>query len=148
IGVILVKENQFDEHEILSNEQYGQDFEDFLDILGEKISLLNWKGYSGDMNTTNNYHGEYSRYTRFRHFEIMFHVGPYIKDSGEENCLSRKRLIGNDIATIVYLEKGAKFKPPCISGDFLHIFAVVTPAEKDGKKAYKLSVISREGVPP
>lgn len=148
VGVILVKANQTDEQEILSNEQYGQDFEDFLDILGEKIPLLNWKDYSGDMNTTNNYHGEYSRYTKFRNFEIMFHVGPYIPDSGEEECLSRKRLIGNDITTIVFLEKGAKFKPPCISGDFLHIFVVVSPTEKDGKQAYKISVISRDGVPP
>lgn len=150
IGVLYAKEGQTTEEHLFSNDTGSDDFEDFLDLLGEKIELKGWKGYKGDLNTTNDSMGSYSRYTKFRKFEIMYHVSTYLPNNvAEENYISKKRLIGNDLCCIVFLEEGATFQPPCISGDFLHIFCIVQKTTtKEGKPGYMLAFASREGVPP
>ena len=39
VGVIYVKENQYTEEDILDNNEISPHFEDFLQILGEKVRL-------------------------------------------------------------------------------------------------------------
>ena len=39
VGVIYVKENQYTEEEILDNNDPSPHFEEFLQILGEKVKL-------------------------------------------------------------------------------------------------------------
>lgn len=150
IGVLYIKKDQTTESEVFANDQGSEAFEDFLDLLGEKIELKGWKRYKGDLDTTNDSMGVHSRFTQFRKFEIMYHVSTYLRnDEAEDDFISKKRCIGNDLSCIVYLEEGATFTPPCVSGDFLHIFAVVQrTTTKDGKPGFMVAFVTREGVPP
>lgn len=149
IGVLYAKEGQSTESEILGNEHGSEEFEEFLQLLGDTIELKGWNGFKGDLDVKNNMTGTQSLFTTFRKTDIMFHVSTYLPHStDDEQQIARKRCIGNDLSTIIYLEEGAVFKPPCVSGDFLHIFAAVQPATtKEGKPGFRLAFSSRDGVP-
>ena len=149
IGVLYAKKGQTTESEILGNEHGSEEFEEFLQLLGDTIELKGWEGFKGDLDVKNNMTGTKSLFTTFRKTDIMFHVSTYLPHSvDDEQQIARKRCIGNDLSTIIYLEEGAVFKPPCVSGDFLHIFAAVQPATtKEGKPGYRVAFSSRDGVP-
>lgn len=149
IGVLYAKKGQTTESEILGNEHGSEEFESFLKQLGDVIELKGWQGFKGDLDVKHNGTGTQSLFTTFRKTDIMFHVSTYLPHStDDEQQIARKRCIGNDLTTIIYLEEGAVFKPPCVSGDFLHIFAAVQPATtKEGKPGFRVAFSSREGVP-
>jgi hypothetical protein len=117
--------------------------------LGEEVQLAGFQGFRGDLDVSENRTtGLKSIYTRLRDFEIMFHVSTYLPyNPNDKQQIMRKRFIGNDLSCIVYLE-GGTFTPPTISGDFLHIFAVVQPAVHEGLSGYRLGIASKVGVPP
>lgn len=147
IGILYVKKGQTSESEILANQSASAEFNKFLSLIGDIIKLEGWNGYKGDLDVVYNKSGIYSLFTNFRNMQIMFHVSTFLPYSElDEQQIEKKKYIGNDLTTIVFLEEGAVFKPPIISGDFLHIFAVVQPLIKD-KKFYKLAFCSRNGVP-
>ena len=149
IGVLYAKKGQTTEEEIFGNEHGSEEFDSFLRLLGNQIELEGWEGFKGDLDVKYNRTGTHSFFTTFRKTDIMFHVSTYLPHSNEdEQQIAKKRCIGNDLTTIIYLEEGATFKPPCVSGDFLHIFAAVQPATtKEGKPGFKVAFSSREGVP-
>lgn len=149
IGVLYAKEGQKSEEEILGNQESSEAFDRFLELLGDKVTLEGWKGYRGDLDVNQNKNGEYSVYTKLHNeIEVMFHVSTYLPyDAYDPQQIPRKKYIGNDLVTIVFLE-GDSFHPPCVSGDFLHVFGVVQPCKtEDGEDGYKLAVCSRKGVP-
>lgn len=77
----------------------------------------------------------------------MFHVSTLLPHSkSERQQLERKRHIGNDIVAIVFQETETPFNPECITSQFLHVYLVVTPIEKDPGR-YKVSVVHRDSVP-
>jgi hypothetical protein len=149
IGVLYVKAGQTTEEEIFGNEFGSPEFEEFLKLLGEEVQLAGFQGFRGDLDVTEcATSGAKSVYTRLRDFEVMFHVStmlPYSKTDTQQ--ITRKRFIGNDLSCIVYLE-GGSFTPPTVSGDFLHIFAVVQPVVHQGIRGYLLGMASKVGVPP
>jgi hypothetical protein len=149
IGILYAKKGQQTEEEIFGNEHGSEEFEKFLRTLGDVITLEGWEGFKGDLDVKHNRTGTQSVHTNFRKTEIMFHVSTYLPHSNEDQQqIAKKRCIGNDLTTIIYLEEGAVFKPPCVSGDFLHIFAAVQPATtKEGKPGFKVAFSSRDGVP-
>lgn len=149
IGILYAKKGQTTEEEIFGNEHGSEDFEKFLRLLGDVITLEGWEGFKGDLDVKHNRTGTHSLHTTFRKTDIMFHVATYLPHSNEdEQQIAKKRCIGNDLTTIIYLEEGATFKPPCVSGDFLHVFAAVQPATtKEGKPGFRIAFSSREGVP-
>ena len=124
------------------------EFESFLNFLGEKVRLQGWSNYRGDLDVKQNSNGEYSIYTKLRDCEIMFHVATYLPyDEMDPQQIPRKKYIGNDLVTIVYLE-GGNFQPPCVSGDFLHLFIVVQPCRgPEGEECFKVALCTRTGVP-
>jgi hypothetical protein len=50
-GVLYVKEGQTTEDEIYSNTETSQDFEEFLEVLGDKIELLGFGGNGEGLDT-------------------------------------------------------------------------------------------------
>ncbi len=65
-------------------------------------------------------------------FQVMFHVATYLPyDDMDPQQIPRKKYIGNDLVTIVFIDGEGSFEPPCVSGDFLHIFGVVQPCKTD-----------------
>jgi hypothetical protein len=146
VGIIYVKEGQITEEEILGNKHGSDLFEQFLDCIGQKIDLAGWSGFDGGLDTRKDRTGKRSVFANWKDFDIMFHVSTYLPlGSGEEKYVEKKKYIGNDMTTIVFLDtQSTAFKPPTLSGDFLHNFIVVHP-HPDG--TFSVSVAARKGTP-
>ncbi|KAL1506052.1 hypothetical protein ABEB36_005484 [Hypothenemus hampei] len=150
VGVIYVKEGQYYEEEILGNNENSMLFEEFLQILGEKVRLRGFDRYKGGLDTVHDLTGLYSIYTNWRNIEIMFHVSTLLPfESHDPQKLQRKRHIGNDIVCVVFLEAdNTSFSPACIKSHFLHTFILVrtSPRIKRKPTRYEVSVVTRDEV--
>ncbi|EEB14429.1 rap GTPase-activating protein, putative [Pediculus humanus corporis] len=150
VGVLYVKEGQYTEEVILDNNDNSPLFEEFLQILGDRVRLKGFDKYKGGLDTVHDLTGLYSIYTNWRSIEIMFHVStqlPYEKHDPQK--LQRKRHIGNDIVCVVFLEAdNTSFSPSCIKSHFLHTFILIRTSPKIKRKPtrYEVSVVTRDEV--
>jgi len=141
IGIIYCKKGQSDPQEMFQNGRNGDvcsdSFWEFLKLLGKEIELSDWTGYRGDFGA--DVHGK-TFFQNWKNVQIMYHVAPMM--DGE----SHRRLIGNDVAIIFFLEKG-KFSLSNISslGTVPQIFSVVKPT-KTGK--YKIASFCNINIKP
>ncbi|XP_032444318.1 rap1 GTPase-activating protein 1-like isoform X8 [Xiphophorus hellerii] len=148
-GVIYQRFGQTSEEELFGNSEESPAFVEFLEFLGEKIELHNFKGFRGGLDVTHGQTGTESVYCNYRNKEVMFHVStklPYTE--GDTQQLQRKRHIGNDIVAIVFQEENTPFVPDMIASNFLHAYVVVqvvNPCSDD--VVYKVSVTARDDVP-
>ncbi|XP_025331874.1 rap1 GTPase-activating protein 2 isoform X2 [Canis lupus baileyi] len=148
-GVIYQKARQTLEEELFGNNEESPAFKEFLDLLGDTITLQDFKGFRGGLDVTHGQTGVESVYTVFRDREIMFHVSTKLPfTEGDAQQLQRKRHIGNDIVAIIFQEENTPFVPDMIASNFLHAYIVVQ-AENSGTEtpSYKVSVTAREDVP-
>lgn len=58
VGVIYIKEDQLTEEEILNNNENSPIFEEFLQILGEKVRLRGFDRYKGGLDTVHDLTGK------------------------------------------------------------------------------------------
>lgn len=147
-GVLYCQEGQTREEEMFSNENGSADFDEFLALLGDTVTMKGFSQYRGGLDNQLDMTGTESVYTKYRDYEIMFHVStmlPYSFDNPQQ--LERKRHLGNDIVVVVFKEGNTPYVPSCISSDFNHVVAVVSAIRQDGKLYYRLSVASKDGVP-
>ncbi|KAH0511486.1 Rap1 GTPase-activating protein 2 [Microtus ochrogaster] len=148
-GVIYQKARQTLEEELFGNNEESPAFKEFLNLLGDTITLQDFKGFRGGLDVTHGQTGVESVYTTFRDREIMFHVSTKLPfTDGDTQQLQRKRHIGNDIVAIIFQEENTPFVPDMIASNFLHAYIVVQ-AESPGTEtpSYKVSVTAREDVP-
>ncbi|NWV60988.1 RPGP1 protein, partial [Malurus elegans] len=125
-GVIYQKLGQTSEEELFGTTEESPAFTEFLDVLGQRVQLRDFKGFRGGLDVTHGQTGSESVYCHFRDKEIMFHVStklPYTE--GDTQQLQRKRHIGNDIVAIVFQDENTPFVPDMIASNFLHAFVVV-----------------------
>uniref|UniRef100_A0A7N6FKI9 Rap-GAP domain-containing protein n=1 Tax=Anabas testudineus TaxID=64144 RepID=A0A7N6FKI9_ANATE len=148
-GVIYQKFGQTSEEELFGNSEESPAFVEFLEFLGEKIELHNFKGFRGGLDVTHGQTGTESVYCNYRNKEVMFHVStklPYTE--GDTQQLQRKRHIGNDIVAILFQEENTPFVPDMIASNFLHAYVVVQVVNPcTDKVLYKVSVTARDDVP-
>ncbi|XP_078105215.1 rap1 GTPase-activating protein 1 isoform X4 [Sander vitreus] len=148
-GVIYQKFGQTTEEELFGNMEESPSFVEFLEFLGHKIELHDFKGFRGGLDVTHGQTGTESVYTNFHNKEIMFHVStklPYTE--GDSQQLQRKRHIGNDIVAIVFQEENTPFVPDMIQSNFLHGYVVVQVENAcTDNVTYKVSVTARDDVP-
>lgn len=78
VGVLYVQEDQRTEEEILDNHENSPLFDEFLQILGDKIRLKGFDKYKGGLDTIHDLTGLYSVYTNWRGIEIMYHVSTFL----------------------------------------------------------------------
>ncbi|KAG8449485.1 hypothetical protein GDO86_016217 [Hymenochirus boettgeri] len=127
VGIMYCKAGQSTEEEMYNNESAGPAFEEFLQLLGERVRLKGFEKYRAQLDTKTDSTGTHSLYTTYKDYEIMFHVStmlPYTPNNKQQ--LLRKRHIGNDIVTIVFQEPGAlPFSPKNIRSHFQHVFVIV-----------------------
>ncbi|KAH3767873.1 rap1 GTPase-activating protein 1 [Pelomyxa schiedti] len=142
-GVIYVKPNQTDQNSILANDDISPKFEEFLNLIGSRVVLKGFSGYSGELDINNGTHGTISYHTAWRGLEIMYHVAPLMPNTGDK--LERKRKIGNDVVCIVYKEGPTPFPPQCITTDFTHVYLVVEEAPSN---KYRVAIASRKEMCP
>uniref|UniRef100_A0A4X1W484 RAP1 GTPase activating protein n=1 Tax=Sus scrofa TaxID=9823 RepID=A0A4X1W484_PIG len=148
-GVIYQKLGQTSEEELFSTNEESPAFVEFLEFLGQKVKLQDFKGFRGGLDVTHGQTGTESVYCNFRNKEIMFHVStklPYTE--GDAQQLQRKRHIGNDIVAVVFQDENTPFVPDMIASNFLHAYVVVQAegGAPDGP-LYKVSVTARDDVP-
>ncbi|XP_069636543.1 rap1 GTPase-activating protein 1 isoform X2 [Haliaeetus albicilla] len=148
-GVIYQKLGQTSEEELFGTTEESPAFTEFLDILGQRVQLRDFKGFRGGLDVTHGQTGSESVYCHFRDKEIMFHVStklPYTE--GDAQQLQRKRHIGNDIVAIVFQDENTPFVPDMIASNFLHAFVVVQLEQGASQGTlYKVSVTARDDVP-
>lgn len=148
-GVIYQKFGQTSEEELFENSEESPAFEEFLDFLGDKIDLHDFKGFRGGLDVTHGQTGLESVYHNYRNKEVMFHVSTKLPfTEGDTQQLQRKRHIGNDIVAIVFQEENTPFVPDMIASNFLHAYVVVQPVNPcSDNTLYKVSVTARDDVP-
>ncbi|XP_026874999.2 rap1 GTPase-activating protein 1 isoform X1 [Electrophorus electricus] len=148
-GVIYQKFGQTSEEELFGNSEETPAFIEFLNFLGQKIVLHDFKGFRGGLDVTHGQTGTESVYHNFHNKEIMFHVStklPYTE--GDLQQLQRKRHIGNDIVAVVFQEENTPFVPDMIASNFLHAYVVVQVEKAcTDHVLYKVSVTARDDVP-
>ncbi|XP_047453171.1 rap1 GTPase-activating protein 1 isoform X7 [Mugil cephalus] len=148
-GIVYQKFGQTSEEELFGNSEESAAFVEFLEFLGEKIELHNFKGFRGGLDVTHGQTGTESVYCNYRNKEVMFHVStklPYTE--GDTQQLQRKRHIGNDIVAIVFQEENTPFVPDMIASNFLHAYIVVQVVNPCSDNVlYKVSVTARDDVP-
>uniref|UniRef100_A0A096LTI9 Signal-induced proliferation-associated 1 n=1 Tax=Poecilia formosa TaxID=48698 RepID=A0A096LTI9_POEFO len=153
VGVMYCRAGQSSEEDMYNNESSGPAFEEFLDLLGERVRLKGWEKYRAQLDNKNaaDSTGTHSLYTRYQDYEIMFHVStmlPYTANNTQQ--LLRKRHIGNDIVTIVFQEPGAlPFTPKSIRSHFQHVFIIVQVHEPGTDHAYysRVAVTRSKDIP-
>ncbi|KAF5911720.1 hypothetical protein HPG69_015698 [Diceros bicornis minor] len=125
-GVVYQKARQTLEEELFGNNEESPAFKEFLDLLGDTVTLQDFKGFRGGLDVTHGQTGVESVYTIFRDREIMFHVSTKLPfTEGDAQQLQRKRHIGNDIVAIIFQEENTPFVPDMIASNFLHAYIVV-----------------------
>ncbi|XP_043080977.1 rap1 GTPase-activating protein 1 isoform X10 [Puntigrus tetrazona] len=148
-GVIYQRFGQTSEEELFGNNEESPAFMEFLEFLGQKIELHDFKGFRGGLDVTHGQTGSESVYHNFHNKEIMFHVStklPYTE--GDTQQLQRKRHIGNDIVAIVFQDENTPFVPDMIASNFLHAYVVVQVENACSDNVlYKVSVTARDDVP-
>ncbi|XP_078213448.1 signal-induced proliferation-associated 1-like protein 2 isoform X6 [Callithrix jacchus] len=151
IGILYCKAGQSTEEEMYNNETAGPAFEEFLDLLGQRVRLKGFTKYRAQLDNKTDSTGTHSLYTTYKDYELMFHVStllPYMPNNRQQ--LLRKRHIGNDIVTIVFQEPGAlPFTPKSIRSHFQHVFVIVkvhNPCTEN--VCYSVGVSRSKDVPP
>uniref|UniRef100_A0A8C4X342 Signal-induced proliferation-associated 1 n=1 Tax=Erpetoichthys calabaricus TaxID=27687 RepID=A0A8C4X342_ERPCA len=149
VGIMYCKAGQSTEEDMYNNESADPLFEEFLDLLGERIRLKGFDKYRAQLDTKTDSTGTHSLYTRYQDYEIMFHVStmlPYTANNTQQ--LLRKRHIGNDIVTIVFQEPGAlPFTPKAIRSHFQHVFIIVRAHYYSGQTCYSVAVTRSKDIP-
>ncbi|KII63202.1 Signal-induced proliferation-associated 1-like protein 2 [Thelohanellus kitauei] len=150
IGVIYCAFGQRDETEMYGNNEGSERYNSFLELLGDKVMLKNFSGYSGMLDTKTDNSGTYTYYTKFVDREIMFHVSTLIpSDAKNSQQITRKRYLGNDMVTIVFQDEGAlPFSPKSFVSQFQHVFIVVQAVKRKEQVRYRVGVIRQKDVPP
>jgi len=145
-GVLYAKEGQTDESEWFGNEHGSDDFNEFLGLLGQRITLRNWGKFRGGLDVNGNSTGDESVFTEYAGMEIMFHVStllPY--HEADPQKIERKRHIGNDIVVIIFKEGNTPFQPSVCKSVFNHTYIVVRKLEPG---FYKIELAIKDGVEP
>lgn len=99
-----------------------------MSTMAKKIELKGWPGYPGGLDVVHGQTGKYAYFTKFRDFDIMFHVStclPHV--SGDDQQLEKKRHIGNDVVVIVFQDGDTPIAPASIKSYFNHVFIIVHP---------------------
>uniref|UniRef100_T1IPW2 Rap-GAP domain-containing protein n=1 Tax=Strigamia maritima TaxID=126957 RepID=T1IPW2_STRMM len=143
VGIMYCKAGQATEEEMYNNEHSGPAFDEFLDMLGQRVRLKGFDKYRAQLDNKTDSTGLYSVYAAFQDCEIMFHVSsllPYSANNRQQ--LLRKRHIGNDIVTIVFQEPDSRpFTPKNIRSQFQHVFIVIRAIQPcTDKTHYKVNV--------
>ncbi|KAJ8264210.1 hypothetical protein GJAV_G00146490 [Gymnothorax javanicus] len=151
VGILYCKGGQSTEEEMYNNESAGPAFDEFLDLLGQRVRLKGFSKYRAQLDNKTDSTGTHSLYTTYKDYELMFHVStllPYTPNNPQQ--LLRKRHIGNDIVTIVFQEPGAlPFTPKNIRSHFQHVFVIVkvhNPCTEN--VCYSVAVSRSKDVPP
>ncbi|KAK7104928.1 hypothetical protein V1264_019565 [Littorina saxatilis] len=150
VGIMYCCAGQSTEEEMYNNESGSPVFDEFLNLIAQKVRLKGFDKYRGGLDCKTDTTGLHSYYTTFNNNEIMFHVSsilPFTPNNQQQ--LLRKRHIGNDIVTIVFQEPGAlPFSPRSVRSQFQHVFIIVKVDNPNSENTrYSIAVTRSKDVP-
>lgn len=155
-GILLCLKDQVKEEAMFDNQEEIPSFKEFLDLMGQRIELAGYKGYSGGLdNRGTNTTGTHSLVTTYKgpqnteDFSIMFHVSTMLPHGEQDQQLAKKRHIGNDIVLLVFQEEGSNpYHPTTVKSNYIQIIIVVRVIQSnDGKSFWHVNVCSAQDVP-
>ena len=140
IGVLFAREGQTDDDSMFSNIDGSPAFEEFLDLLGERVRLKGFSGYSAQLDTSNDGSGLYSVYEPdFKGWKVMFHVSTLLQyDETDPQRVQRKRFIGNDIVVVVFMDGETTYAVDTMASQYTRVLVVVQPDPADAGQ-YRVS---------
>eukprot|EP01135_Chromosphaera_perkinsii_P009187 Nk52_evm22s1671 gene=Nk52_evmTU22s1671 len=149
IGVMFVQPGQSREQDFFLNENGSEAFDEFLKMMGTKVELASFKGFSGGLDTENGLTGSYSFYCSWKDdCEIMYHVSTMIPLSKDRDYLGRKRFIGNDVCMIVFVDGTDEYDPSVIRSNVTQVVVVVNILSgKEKERKYRLTVYAKSSLP-
>lgn len=133
IGVVYVGPGQTEEKAILSNQMGSPDYTDFVDGLGDLITLKGTDRNTGGLDHENNLDGEFAYVWSDRITEIVFHITTMMPTLADDpQCTMKKRHIGNDFVNIVFNNSGLPWRFGTIPSQFNFVSIVITPEARSG----------------
>uniref|UniRef100_G1R9E1 RAP1 GTPase activating protein n=1 Tax=Nomascus leucogenys TaxID=61853 RepID=G1R9E1_NOMLE len=115
-GVIYQKLGQTSEEELFSTNEESPAFVEFLEFLGQKVKLQDFKGFRGGLDVTHGQTGTESVYCNFRNKEIMFHVStklPYTEGDAQQVSVTARDdvpFFGPPLPDPAVFRKGPEFQ--------------------------------------
>ncbi|KNC46600.1 RapGAP/RanGAP domain-containing protein [Thecamonas trahens ATCC 50062] len=133
IGVLFARQGQTNDDEMFSNIDGSPAFEEFLDLIGERVRLKGFEGYSAQLDTSNDGSGLYSVYEPdFRGYKVMYHVSTLLQyDETDPQRVQRKRFIGNDIVVVVFVDGDTIYSVDTMKSQYTRVLIVVQPDPAD-----------------
>ncbi|EGC36856.1 hypothetical protein DICPUDRAFT_46913 [Dictyostelium purpureum] len=130
VGILYCKDGHHDENEMLKNISVNSspEYIEFLNFLGEKVELKDFKNYSGGLDITNNSSGTHSIFSKYKDVEIMYHVStmlPFFPSDPKQT--ERRKHICNDRIVIVFNDGKQAYNPNCIKSKNTQIIILVQP---------------------
>ena len=121
-------------------------------MIGKRIELLGYTGYNGKLDCVNGRAGKYSIVSNYRGNDIMFHVSTYLHhDESDEQFISKKRHIGNDVVVIIFKETDDNpediIKLASLISHYNQIYIVVSPLVVNEENVYRVTVCCKKTVP-
>ena len=74
VGVLLCRAGQATEEEMYNNVESTRAFDEFLELLGDRVRLKGFEHFRGGLDNASDTTGTHSVYTQFKDKQIMFHV--------------------------------------------------------------------------
>ena len=108
LGVVHWSELEGGEEKNFKTRVVSQNFQTFLDLIGETVQINSFSGYAGGFEDIASVASEdkTSYYTSWMNLEIMYHVAPLL------NADEQRRLLGNDLVLIIFNESPSNVFPP------------------------------------
>ena len=105
-------------------------YEEFLTVLGNRIELKGWKGYTGGLDVEGHSTGTYSIFRNYysmdSKYDIMYHVStllPFYEDDLQH--VERKRHLGNDVVNIIFNDSSSPFDPASVITNFIRMLLIL-----------------------
>ncbi|RPB05842.1 hypothetical protein L873DRAFT_549909 [Choiromyces venosus 120613-1] len=145
IGVVYVGAGQTEEKDILSNAMGSPDYTDFIDGLGDLITLKGTDINTGGLDHENNLDGEFAFFWSDRITQIIFHITTMMPMmDGDPQCTMKKRHIGNDFVNIVFNNSGLPWRFGTIPSQFNFVSIIITPEARSGFVSSRLATRGSE----
>ncbi|ORX54367.1 hypothetical protein DM01DRAFT_1335515 [Hesseltinella vesiculosa] len=141
IGVLYVAKGQTEETAILANEHGSPDYVKFLHGLGTLERLRGRQGNTGGLDRSQDVDGAYAYFWKDDVTEMVFHTATMMPTrlDRDPRCSGKKRHIGNDFVTIVYVDDLATpFRFDTLPGQFNFINIIIRPYSKGNSSAKPL----------
>lgn len=148
VGVLYVGRGQgSDPAAVWHNTVGSAAFQSLLDLLGDEIDLVGYKGFAHGLDTRNGLSGAKTHATKFDGREVVFHVSTMIPIESDDGTMMRSMTIAKDAVVIVFVERDAGLLDvSALRTENNQVIVVVRQAENTD--LWEIEVVRDDGVPP